>query len=306
MDPRHLLQLSVIFEKGSLTAAAKALSLSQSTLTRNMATLEMQAGMPLFERSRHGVRSTAMGELLAREGRTIATSVRTAREHVSRHKIGFTDQLRIGTGTLLGMSLMPPVLERLITRHPHLTMSVAILRPLDGIDQLIDGRLDIVVAPAAFQRNVHGVSHSLLAEDRLGVFCGPTHPLAKAKERRISDFQRASWLSLGLASPFEHEIIKMLSESGVPTIRTQMVLPGDASLLVQMLLKGRHLAVLPHLPISLMPPGLRLVELPLPNSTTYRSNISVWYRDEIAETPAAVRFRQTIQDVLREMRPAAE
>lgn len=62
MDPRHLTQLAVILDKGTLTGAAHSLLLTQSTLTRNMATLEMQAGEPLFQRSRFGVRSTPWGK----------------------------------------------------------------------------------------------------------------------------------------------------------------------------------------------------------------------------------------------------
>ena len=71
MDPRHLLQLAAVLDTGSLTAAARHLGLTQSTLTRNMATLEMQAAGALFARSRFGVRSTPLGEALAREGRLV-------------------------------------------------------------------------------------------------------------------------------------------------------------------------------------------------------------------------------------------
>jgi DNA-binding transcriptional LysR family regulator len=66
MDPRHLVQLAAILEKGSITQASRHLHLTQPTLTHNMQTLEMQAGGQLFERSRFGVRSTLLGEMLAR------------------------------------------------------------------------------------------------------------------------------------------------------------------------------------------------------------------------------------------------
>jgi DNA-binding transcriptional LysR family regulator len=86
MDPRHLLQLATILEKGSITQASRHLHLTQPTLTHNMQTLEMQAGGQLFERSRLGVRSTPLGELLAREGRDIARRINDAREASARHR----------------------------------------------------------------------------------------------------------------------------------------------------------------------------------------------------------------------------
>lgn len=99
MEPKHLMQLAVILEKGSITAAAEYLNLTQPTLTRNMQTLEMQAGGSLFDRSRFGVRSSRLGENLARQGRSIARQIKVAEESASRHKLGFHSQLRVGIGS---------------------------------------------------------------------------------------------------------------------------------------------------------------------------------------------------------------
>lgn len=89
MDPKHLLYLSVVLEKGSLTEAAKHLNVTQPTLTRVMATLEMQAGGQLFSRSRYGVKGTEVGEELAREGRSIQKKYRASQ--VSRLKTSHRD-----------------------------------------------------------------------------------------------------------------------------------------------------------------------------------------------------------------------
>lgn len=80
MDPKHLMQLAVILDKGSITAAAESLLLTQPTLTRNMNTLEMQAGGPLFSRSRFGVKPTLLGDSLAREGRAVKRTLLSAKD----------------------------------------------------------------------------------------------------------------------------------------------------------------------------------------------------------------------------------
>ena len=71
MESKHLVQLATILDSGSISAAASRLNVTQPTLTRNIQTLEMQAGGPLFTRSRHGVRQTPLGADLARHGRAI-------------------------------------------------------------------------------------------------------------------------------------------------------------------------------------------------------------------------------------------
>ena len=120
MDPRHLIQLAVILDKGSITAAATHLRMTQPTLTRNVSTLEMQAGQPLFSRSRFGVRSTPMGEDLARQGRAIARQMELCEVVTSRHKIGLHAHLRIATGPLIGMALIHRIVESVVSeRHRH-------------------------------------------------------------------------------------------------------------------------------------------------------------------------------------------
>ena len=68
MDPRDLLQLASILEMGSITQASYRLHFTQPTLTHNMQRLEKETGGTLLERNRFKVRSTPLGEILAREG----------------------------------------------------------------------------------------------------------------------------------------------------------------------------------------------------------------------------------------------
>ena len=100
MESKHLVYLSVILEKGSISAAAEHLNIAQPTLTRAMATLEMQAGTQLFTRSRFGVSSTPVGYSLAREGRAIAQLLHSAEEQVSRYRLGIKQSLSIASGSL--------------------------------------------------------------------------------------------------------------------------------------------------------------------------------------------------------------
>ena len=128
MDPRHLLQLGAVLDKGSLTAAALQLAVTQSTLTRNMATLEMQAGGPLFARSRFGVRSTPLGEALAREGRLVQQSVLRSQERIAATKLGLSRQLRIGIGPIIGNAVAPNLIRHMLRKLPDLSISLTVGR----------------------------------------------------------------------------------------------------------------------------------------------------------------------------------
>ncbi|MFZ9666010.1 MAG: LysR family transcriptional regulator, partial [Limnohabitans sp.] len=119
MEPKHLIQLETILECGSMNKASQLLHLTQPTLTHNMQALEVRAGGKLFERGRFGVRSTALGEVLAREGRAIARRLRDAGEACARHRDGIGQTLRIGTGPLVGAALIPRLLNALSSAAPR-------------------------------------------------------------------------------------------------------------------------------------------------------------------------------------------
>lgn len=292
MDPRHLVQLAAILEQGSITQASRHLHLTQPTLTHNMQVLEMQAGGKLFERSRFGVRSTPLGETLAREGRAIARRLKDAAEASARHRSGLRSTVRIGTGPLVGAALVPGLAQELLRRHPDIALTLQSDRPHLLVDQLVDGRHDLVIAPSWLDRPPPGVERFLLVEDDLGVFCGAAHPLAAQGVLGAAADAR-NWISLGTASPFDQHVREMLAEAGVDTPRTEIAILGEAFMLLRILAQGTHLSVLPHFPMRLLRPYFPIVELALPVKPRPR-NIHLWCRASLLEDAAFVAMKDSI------------
>lgn len=298
MDPKHLIQLAVILDKGSVTAAAQHLSLTQPTLTRNMSTLEMQAGAQLFQRSRFGVKSTPLGESLARLGRTMARQMQAAQETVSRHKIGLHTHLRVGVGPLIGMALMPRLSEIFLRDNKHISLSVTTGRPLGIVDQLMDGDLDVVFAPAVYAQHPQSIDRELLCEDAISIFCSPSHPMAKGSNYSAEDFIDCEWMNVGTTSPFQNAELDMLTRSGIQRMRTRFATVSDAVILLQVLMNGQHLAVLPRVPVRLLNDRFPLVELTPPGGTS-RRDLYIWSRAELAEDPTMQTLKKTVLTLLR-------
>lgn len=266
MDPRHLLQLAAILDKGSLTAAAQQLGVTQSTLTRNMATLEMQAGDTLFARSRFGVRSTPMGEELAKEGRQMQQSLARSAERIAAAKLGIERHLHIGIGPLIGMAIAPQLVRSMWQQRPDLSISVTVGRPSHLIERLREGEFDLLVAPSVYEHAPQGIVRDNFMSDSLAIFCGPTHPLVKRAQQGVVVGQELNdnpWLNIGFTSPFEDNEINFLSQNGVHERRVELATVGDATVLLQVLMDGKHLCVLPKNTMALLKPLVALVALPV-------------------------------------------
>ncbi|HAS30487.1 MAG TPA: LysR family transcriptional regulator, partial [Alcanivorax sp.] len=64
---QELTRFRAVYEHGSLSAAARALGLSQPALTRSLQRLEQSAGAPLFERHTRSLRPTELARTLHRQ-----------------------------------------------------------------------------------------------------------------------------------------------------------------------------------------------------------------------------------------------
>ncbi len=107
-------------EEGSLSAAARALGLTQPTLSRQVAGLEATLGVTLFER-------TSRALLLTQAGTELLEHFRSMGDAANRISVAATGQSQTVTGTVAiactnGMATyyLPPILKELRTRAPGL------------------------------------------------------------------------------------------------------------------------------------------------------------------------------------------
>lgn len=298
MNPKHLVYLATIIDKGSLTAASESLLVAQPTLTRAMATLEMQAGAQLILRSRYGVKSTPFGEALAREGRSIIQSMALAQEQVAHQKLGIKSEFRIATGPLLGMGVMPELLERLTNKHPNSAIIMSSVTPLVALTRLPEGIYDVLISPAPDERYIQGVQRRLMVEDHIGIFCAKSHPLAQKEVLKAEDLEAADWLSLGVTSTFENQVLELLMAAGISEIRTKIAFSQEAAILIRILSRGQHLSVLPRTPMAALGASFGdFVELKVDLGIEINRNLYLWSREDVLDDPMFLTF----QDILTEL-----
>lgn len=109
LELRHLKTVRAIADAGSLTRAATALGLAQPALSAQLKRIERALGGALFVRGRHGVRATALGELVLERSRIVLPAVTELQQEAARFARAprTAERLRIGGthGPLLGALL---------------------------------------------------------------------------------------------------------------------------------------------------------------------------------------------------------
>lgn len=125
IDPRLLPTFLTVLETGRVSAAARALHLSQPAVTAQIRRLEDELGVALFVRSASGVTPTAAGEKLAGYARRVrallaeaAGAVTTAEEPGG--------ELSLAASTTIAAYVLPRVLARFRQAYPATTVRLRV------------------------------------------------------------------------------------------------------------------------------------------------------------------------------------
>jgi LysR family transcriptional regulator, glycine cleavage system transcriptional activator len=107
---------------GSVTAAARELSLTQSAVSRQIKALEEQLGVELFHRERQTIRLTASGETYAREIRDALRKISAASLNLRANPLGGT--LNLAVLPLFGTRWLAPRLPGFFTSNPGISINL--------------------------------------------------------------------------------------------------------------------------------------------------------------------------------------
>src|ERR671933_2743113 len=126
LDVRRMRVLREVVACGSLSAAAAALSYTQSAVSQQVAALERECGAKLLERGPRGIRLTDAGRALVEHADAILARLDDAEEELAAIAGLRGGRLRIATFQSAGATLVPRALGEFHRRHPDVELTVTL------------------------------------------------------------------------------------------------------------------------------------------------------------------------------------
>lgn len=240
---RQIQYFVTVAEHEAFGAAAEVLSVSQPSLSKQLAAMEAELGGLLFERTSRSVKLTKLGEKLLPRGRRILQEVREFRA-LARSTMGlFGDRLAIGVLPSIGAYLMPHANQKLHQLYPNLRLAMREGPTVELLEKLKDGRLDAVIGTPINDPDC--ISHSLFSET-LWACSAADDPLSE-KEGPVSldDLSSKPLLSLSPDFRLAKIVQKLADTAGTYVSRDYQGASLDA--VRQMAVMGAGVAVLPSL-----------------------------------------------------------
>jgi DNA-binding transcriptional LysR family regulator len=195
LDVRRMRVLREVAARGSFSAAADALSYTQSAVSQQIAALEREAATKLVERSARGVRLTEAGRALVEHADVILARLADA-EHELEAIAGLRGgRLRLCSFPSAGATIMPPAIARYRDRHPGVELSLDLAEPDDGVAKLKSGEVDIAMTiTASGLCSYQGVDELHVLDDPMYVALPAGHPLAHKRNLRLSELAEEAWM----------------------------------------------------------------------------------------------------------------
>ena len=194
MELRHLRYFVAVADAGSLTLAAeKKLHTAQPSLSRQIRDLEYEVGVPLMNRSVHGIELTAAGRAFLDHARLALTQAEAAAEAARRAAQRTKPTFAIGFQTGQEVDWLPRATSVLRDELLNIEIRVSSDHSTTLADDLQRGKLDI-----AFLRREQkpDLEYKIVAKEPLVVILPSDHPLAEHKAIDPHDLVGATFIGV--------------------------------------------------------------------------------------------------------------
>ena len=196
LDVRRLRVLREVALRGSFSAAAQALTYTQSAVSQQIAALEREAGTRLVERDGRGIRLTDAGRALVRRADSILVELAAADAELQAIAGLRAGRVRVSTFASAAGSLLPAAVTAFRVAHPAVQVELALVEATEeAVGGLRAGRADLVLVavPAGQPLDDQVEAHRLFEDPMLAVLPGG-HRLARRRTLRMDDLAGEPWV----------------------------------------------------------------------------------------------------------------
>ena len=256
LDVRRMRVLREVAGRGTIAAAARALSFTPSAVSQQLAVLEREAGVALLDRQGGRVRLTDAGRRLVVRTEAILVELEAASAELSAAAAEVAGDVHVGCFPSAERALLAPAVAALDARHPGVRVRTTELEPEAALPALRLGDVDAVVChedvarPAPADDRLERVD---LLEDPLRLVLPAGHP-ADAEAVPLAALAGERWVATPPGTACRAMVDRACGVAGfVPDVPFHA---NEFGVLAAFVAQGLAVALIPALALDAVGPGV--------------------------------------------------
>jgi len=181
---RQIRAFVAVYEEGSFNRAARRENATQSGLSMQIANLEAEIGLRVFERSAKGVVPTQTGERLYRRATAILRAISETESELALLAGEISGRIHVGLVPAFTYSLLAPALSDFIERYKSVDVTISEAYSPALSEVVARGEFDFAIVPAGPERS--GIRSDHFGSDSELLVSGRRSPLTHLKAVRLA------------------------------------------------------------------------------------------------------------------------
>jgi LysR family transcriptional regulator of abg operon len=243
IDPRTLRTFHAVCRAGTISGAARALNISQPSVTAAIQSLEASLGVELFTRSRGGIILSPAGEALSRSAEMQASLLAKAEEDVEAAKAGLFGALSVGGTPGALVSLLPRALTALDGMDLQFSLSVIERSDRDLVRMLRQGEIELAFVTTELEEPADDIAEQTLSRDPFALIVGRRHDDLPDR-LKLAAATGLPWVLPEARGAFRRQVDALFIDAGLLVPRN--VIRCDSLLTTKALVRqGKRVTILP-------------------------------------------------------------
>jgi DNA-binding transcriptional LysR family regulator len=209
LEPVLLSTFLAVLDTGRVSAAARALHLSQPAVTAQVRRLEDALGTALFVRSAQGVTPTDAGLRLAAHARAVRRTLEDAVSEVAATREAAGD-LVVSASTTIAAHILPSLLASFRARHRDVVLRVHVGNTEQVVNEVRSGRVPVGLVEG--HARASGLRLEPFLDDEIVAVIGRDAPFVL---RRAADLEAVPFLWREAGSGTRSVVERALAKAGV-------------------------------------------------------------------------------------------
>lgn len=242
MDVNDVLIFTRVAQAGSFSKAAQRLGMPVSTVSRRVADLEADLGVPLLIRTTRSLKITDVGRAYLEHGNAIAAEIEKAESLASGLQSIPQGTLKITASTDFGNQFLGKIVSEFLRAHPRVRVDVVLT---ERVVDLIEEGFDLAIRMGELEDSSH-VAKRIGSLD-LQIYASPAFLMQNGEPKTPADLAKLDCIQFTTDSDADLGVWQLKGPTGESRVAVSgKVSSNNMALIRDFVLSGEGLALMPH------------------------------------------------------------